>query len=97
MYAPVKITQITDGTSYTFAVVEAGPAVPWTKPADLAYDANKPLPKIDWPFANSHHVSMVGGMAFALKPDLDPKLLRIFIGMDDGLVSPNLKTRIVRS
>lgn len=89
-YLPVKL--VPDGTSNTFGVVEAGPAVAWTKPADIVYDAKNPLPQIDWPFANAHHVSMLDGMAFAIRPDLDPKVLRIFIGMDDGLVSPSPKT-----
>jgi RNA polymerase sigma factor (sigma-70 family) len=91
-YLPIKIAQIPDGTSNTFGVVEAGPAVAWTKPADIAFDAKQPLPKIVWPFTNSSHVSMLDGTAFAIKPDLDQKLLRIYVGMDDGLVSPSLKT-----
>jgi hypothetical protein len=35
-----------DGTSNTFLVVEAGDAVPWTKPADLVYDPDQPLPPL---------------------------------------------------
>ena len=40
--------QISDGASRTVAIVEATPenAVPWTKPADLPYDPQKPLPKL---------------------------------------------------
>ncbi len=34
-----------DGISNCFLVVEAADAVPWTKPADLIYDSNGPLPK----------------------------------------------------
>ena len=34
---PVKITQITDGTSNTIMVVTADKAVPWTKPDDLTF------------------------------------------------------------
>jgi hypothetical protein len=33
-----------DGTVYTILVVEAGDPVPWTKPEELAYDPEKPLP-----------------------------------------------------
>src|SRR5262245_38575117 len=36
----------TDGTSNTFLVVEAGEPVPWTKPANLPYDASGPLPNL---------------------------------------------------
>jgi hypothetical protein len=35
-----------DGTSNTILVVEAGEPVPWTKPEDLAYAADKPLPPL---------------------------------------------------
>jgi len=41
-----RIADITDGTSYTILIVEAAEAVPWTKPADLPYSPNKPLPKL---------------------------------------------------
>ena len=36
---------ITDGTSNTILVVEAERDIPWTKPEDIAYDPDKPLPK----------------------------------------------------
>jgi Protein of unknown function (DUF1559) len=39
-----------DGTSNTFLVVEAADPVPWTKPADLAYDPAGPLPKLGAPY-----------------------------------------------
>jgi prepilin-type processing-associated H-X9-DG protein len=32
--------------SATILVIEAGDAVPWTKPQDLEYDSDKPLPKL---------------------------------------------------
>jgi hypothetical protein len=35
-----------DGPGSTFLVVEAAEEVPWTKPADLAYDPDGPLPKL---------------------------------------------------
>ena len=35
-----------DGTSNTLLYAEAAEAVEWTKPADMTYDAKKPLPKL---------------------------------------------------
>jgi hypothetical protein len=39
-----KINTIPDGTSNTILFVESSNAVPWTKPADIPYDVNKPIP-----------------------------------------------------
>src|SRR5438034_8063102 len=41
-----------DPTNYTFLVVEAGPPVPWTKPEDLEYDPDGPLPDLRPLFKN---------------------------------------------
>jgi hypothetical protein len=35
-----------DGVSNTILIVEAGKAVPWTKPEDLPYEADKPMPEL---------------------------------------------------
>jgi prepilin-type processing-associated H-X9-DG protein len=44
----LTLTDITqaDGTAYTILVVEAGEPVPWTKPEELTYDPDKPLPPL---------------------------------------------------
>src|SRR5262249_215970 len=42
----LKQEDFTDGLATTVLVVEAADAVPWTKPAELPYDAGKPLPKL---------------------------------------------------
>jgi hypothetical protein len=41
-----KLGQISDGTANTLLVVEAQRDIPWTKPVDIAYDANQPLPAL---------------------------------------------------
>jgi hypothetical protein len=52
-----------DGTSNTFLIVEAGEAVPWTKPDDLVYDATKPLPKLGGIFPGGFNAVMADGAA----------------------------------
>jgi hypothetical protein len=42
---------VADGVTDTWLVVEAGEAVPWTKPADLVYDPDGPLPTFGGLFA----------------------------------------------
>ena len=46
-----------DGNSNTLALAEAAEAVPWSKPADLVYEQNKPLPKIGGLYKD--HVTLV--------------------------------------
>jgi RNA polymerase sigma factor (sigma-70 family) len=87
----VRIFDILDGTSNTLGVVEAGPPVPWSKPADLPFDPQKPLPKLTGPFANELHVAMMDGSAHALRRNLDAKMLRALIIMNDGTPTPSLK------
>jgi hypothetical protein len=42
----VKIRDVTDGTSNTLMFVEAKRDIPWTKPADIPFDPDKPAPQI---------------------------------------------------
>lgn len=42
-YKGSRIRDITDGTSNTIMFVEANKSVPWTKPEDLPFDAEKPI------------------------------------------------------
>jgi hypothetical protein len=44
-----------DGLAATLLVVEAGKPVPWSKPADLAYDPDKPLPALGGVFTKPVH------------------------------------------
>jgi hypothetical protein len=71
---------ITDGTSNTFGVVEAFEPVPWTKPADLDYDAKKPLPKMGGALIESgFHVGMLDGTVRFVSIRVGEKTLRPFI------------------
>src|SRR5262249_54532085 len=49
-----------DGVSSTIFVVEAGEAVPWTKPADLVYEADRPLPSLGGIFTGEGRFSLFG-------------------------------------
>jgi hypothetical protein len=70
---------IPDGTSNTILVVEAGSAVVWTKPEDVAYDPKKPVPRLGGQFASVFHALMVDGAARALPRRLDEATLRAAI------------------
>ncbi len=74
-----------DGTTNTLMVVEAGAAVPWTKPADLPYAADKPLPKLGGPFGDLIHAVCADGTIRTLRKDFDEEQMRRAIVRDDGL------------
>jgi hypothetical protein len=50
-----------DGTSNTILIVEAGVPVPWTKPEDLAYTPDGPLPKLPCLFRDGFRVGLADG------------------------------------
>jgi uncharacterized protein (TIGR03067 family) len=53
----ITLGQITvmDGTSNTLMIVEAGEPAPWTKPDELGYLPDKPLPKLGGAFRDGFH------------------------------------------
>lgn len=57
-----------DGLSNTLLVVEGGVPVPWTKPEDLAFDPNGPLPDLRCLFSDMFRAGFAdGSMAFIPK------------------------------
>ncbi len=60
-----KVADFADGTSQTLLIVEASEAVPWTKPANLVYDAQKPLPKLG--FGDRVYVVLADGSSHFIK------------------------------
>jgi hypothetical protein len=69
-----------DGTSNTIMVAEAGEPVIWTKPDDLAYDPQKPLPKLGniWNRLG-FMVAMADGSVRLVAPTVTEKTLRAAI------------------
>jgi hypothetical protein len=77
-----------DGTSNTIMVVETLPLVPWSKPEDLPFDVNKPLPKLGGLHEGGFIVGMCDGSARFVKSTVSEKTLKIAIGRDDGQPLP---------
>jgi hypothetical protein len=75
---------IPDGSSSTFLVVEAGTAVPWTKPEDLTYDPAQPLPKLGGLYKDGFAAAFVDGSVRFFMRDVDEETVRAFITRNGG-------------
>ena len=89
-FVPGKLIRIPqdfpDGTSNTGLVFEAGEPVIWSKPADIPFDENKPLPKLGGMFGGECNVLTCDGSAYRLKKELDEIQLKRLIMPNDGQV-----------
>jgi hypothetical protein len=72
----VSLAGIADGTSNTIIAIEAGDPVIWTKPADIAYDEKKPLPKLGGMFDGNFHIGLADGSVMWVRKGFDEKTLR---------------------
>lgn len=75
----LSIEQIKDGLGSTLFAVEAKSPVPWTKPADLTYDADKPLPKLGGVFKSGFCGVVADGTARFIPRDIADVDLRPWI------------------
>ena len=81
---PVRITEITDGTSNTIMMVHAVEEVPWAEPRELLYNPNAPLPQL---WANNQSVTqvlMADGSVRMVKKTVSEQTLRNAITRSDG-------------
>jgi Protein of unknown function (DUF1559) len=74
-----RIAEITDGLSNTWMVVEAAEAVPWTKPDELSYDPQKPLPKLADFVGGGFNAVLMDGAAIYYRMPMPEKTIRALI------------------
>jgi hypothetical protein len=73
-----------DGMSNTILIVEAGQSVPWTKPDELPYDPQRPLPPLGGTFTNGYNVVSAEGSVHFIPKDTPEQTLRPLITRNDG-------------
>lgn len=78
------LASFVDGTSNIILIAEGGHAVPWTKPEDLSYAADEPLPELGGLFPKVFQTAFADGAVHVLDKKADPALLRLAILRDDG-------------
>jgi Protein of unknown function (DUF1559) len=73
----LKISQITDGTSNTIALVEADDerAVIWSKPEDITIDPKNPIAGLLGHYVEGFQVALADGSVRFIKKSIDPMVL----------------------
>jgi hypothetical protein len=84
----VRIADITDGTSNTIMVVEGGKEVPWTKPEDINFDADKKLPKLGGVFPEGFNAGFADGSVRFMSKSIKEETLKMYITRNGGEVIP---------
>lgn len=78
---PCRLTDITDGSSNTIALIHADKGVPWTKPEDFDYSTTGPLPTL----SKSRLVGLADGSTVEL-PSLQDSDFRALLTRSGGEV-----------
>src|SRR5438132_572840 len=68
-----------DGTSKTILVVDAAEPVPWTKPDELVYSPDQPLPKVGGLYPDVFYVALADGSVRAVSKKVSEATLRAAI------------------
>ncbi len=82
----LKFVDISDGSSNTGLVVEAGDPVVWTKPDELAFTPNGALPSVGGMFGGGYRMLFCDGSVREMKPDTAAATLKGIITARGGEV-----------
>jgi len=83
-----KLSEITDGTSNTIAVVEADDdrAVTWTKPDDWQFDPQHPMAGLGHTHPGGFNAAFADGSVLFLSQSIDPKMFQAMLTIAGGEV-----------
>ena len=82
----MQMPDIADGTSNTILIVESARPVPWTRPEDLPFDADEPLPDLGNPAEGSFNAAFCDGAVHTIKRSAGEDLIRAAITRAGGEV-----------
>jgi hypothetical protein len=71
-----RFADVVDGTRYTILVVEAKREVPWTKPEDVPFDPDKPLPELGGFTEGGFRALLADGSVRFIPKSIDETMLR---------------------
>jgi Protein of unknown function (DUF1559)/BlaR1 peptidase M56 len=80
------LSRITDGLSNTILAVESQANVPWTKPDDIPFDPNGPIPALGGFWPDAFIVLMTDGSVRTIKKSIDANVLKALITRAGGEV-----------
>jgi hypothetical protein len=83
-----RFAEFPDGTANTILIVEAATSVPWTKPEDLAYDPQKPLPRFGGHFRDGFQAAFADGSVRWVPNNTPQTILRAWVTRNGGEVVP---------
>ncbi|MGI9456005.1 MAG: DUF1559 domain-containing protein [Aeoliella sp.] len=88
---PTRFADIRDGSSMTLLLVEAkrDVPVPWTKPEDIPYDSQRPLPELGGYYSGIFNAAMCDGSVRAISTETEEKNLRAWITKEGGETVPH--------
>jgi len=73
-----------DGTSSTILMVEGGPPVPWTKPEEIPFAPEAPLPNLFNLFGDTLRIAFADGSVRYFGPEISETTLRAIITRNGG-------------
>jgi prepilin-type processing-associated H-X9-DG protein len=83
-----RMADIVDGSSMTLLVVEAATPVPWTKPDDLPYAPEQPVPQLGGITSYGANGLFADGSVRTIPKGIREQVLRDLITCNDGNVIP---------
>ncbi len=82
------IREVVDGTHFTLLAVECKRDVPWTKPEDIPYDPDEPLPKLGGYYEGGFNAASCDGSCRFISGNVKEEVLRALITKAGGETIP---------